>query len=135
MECHSHVLRAVLHLLTRTATARWLDQSAGAVVAGDGSQPHALATLPGPCPGRHSQLQLGWSPSDDAVRPISMGLGGEGLAGARLCLNLGINFRVLTFVSLSASPCSNHRNRCVSSTSATLDNNTSYYLYLHEFNT
>lgn len=129
------MLGAVLHLLTRSATARWLHQSAAPVVAGDGSQPHALATLPGRSLGWHSQLQLGWTPCDNAVRPISMGLGGECLAGARLCLDLRINFCVLAFVSLSASPCSNHRNRRVSSTSAPLDNNTSYYLYLHEFNT
>lgn len=134
-ECYSHVFWAFWHLLTWTAAVRWLHQSPGAVVAGDGSQPHALATLLGHSLGWHSQLQLGCSPLDNAVRPISMGLGGEHLAGARLCFNLRINFCVLAFVSLSASPCSKHRNLRVSSTSAALDNNTSYYLYLHEFNT
>lgn len=124
-----------LNLLTRTATARWFHQSAGLIVTGNSSQSYTLATLLGISGGSRSQLRLGCASSDNAVGPVSVGLGGEHLAGAQLCFNLRINFCILAFVSLSASPCSNHRNLFVSLTSATFDNNTSYYLYLHEFNT
>lgn len=130
-----HASYTFKNLLTRTAAARWFHESAGLVVTGNSPQPYALATLLGIPVGSRSQLPLGCTPSDNAVGPVSMGLGGEHLAGARLCFNLRIKFCVLAFVSLSASPCSNHRNLFVSLTSATFDNNTSYYLYLHELNT
>lgn len=121
--------------LTRTATARWFHESAGLIVTGNSSQSYTLATLLGVSVGSHSQMQLRCTSSNNAVGPVSVGLGGKHLAGAQLCFNLRINFCILAFVSLSASPCSNHRNLFVSLTSATFDNNTSYYLYLHEFNT
>lgn len=126
---------AFKNLLTRTAAARWFHESAGLIVTGNSPQSYALATLLGVSVGPCSHLRLGCTSSDNAVGPISVGLGAECLAGARLCFDLRINFCILAFVSLSASPCSNHRNLFVSLTSATFDNNTSYYLYLHELNT